>query len=954
MATSAQSLSRVKDLFGQALDLPPADRAAFLTAQAGDDAEHLSAVRALLDSHERVTGILDRPSGATLPPMDFTEPTPKSVGPYRIESVIGEGGFGTVYSAEQTEPVRRRVAIKVLKPGMDSRQILARFDAERQALALMDHPNIARVLDAGTTESGRPYFVMELVRGTPVTQYCDEHRLGTSARLELFSTICQAVHHAHQKGVIHRDIKPSNVLIAEQDDKPVPKIIDFGVAKAMQAPLTNFTLHTEIRQLIGTPEYMSPEQAGGDGIDIDTRSDVYSLGVLLYELITGATPFDGGDLRRAALNEMQRIIREVDPPKPSTRISRIETNGDVANRRGTEITRLRSQIKGEVDWIVMKCLEKDRARRYESASALAGDIRSHLAGLPVVAGPPTNAYRLRKFVSRHKIGISMAALLLLSLIGGLAATLAALRQAQVERDRAAEASDIARQHVRFIEEMFESISPEQTRGRQVTVREMLDVAAARVAGSFRGRPTSEAAIRETFGRAYAGIGQLERSKQQIEQALAVAGSPNSHDERALNVQLRELLGSVQMEMGNYPEAEQTLREVLAESKRDLGESHISTLSIKERLASTLQDRSRLEDALALRKELDAQVANLPPEMIRVVLAQKGNYGILLQAMDRPAEAEKMYREAIETGARVLGGDHPDVIGSKLALGTLLRDRGDFAGAMACLDEVYKEAQRVFGPDHPNTLVAAHTAGLVMSAAGRAKDAEVLLADCVDRCKRVLGEDHPTTLYTAHDLAQIYMVTRRFELAEPVMADIIPRMQRTFGEDHRDTLMYRGDYARIISARGEFAAAEEIYRDISERLARTLGPDHEYAMTTRARLGSMLVQQKKFGEAEPILAASYAAEKQRTGRRIAWATQASYGLCLQQLGKYDEAIPILLEAEALIRAYPRLDRSSMKTVAFALAECYEATGKPEDATRYRSIEREVMTTQPATKPAPVLN
>jgi tetratricopeptide (TPR) repeat protein len=508
--------------------------------------------------------------------------------------------------------------------------------------------------------------------------------------------------------------------------------------------------------------------------------------------------------------------------------------------------------------------------------------------------------------------------------------------------------------VRFIEEMFESISPEQTRGRQVTVREMLDVAAARVPGSFRDRPMSEAAIRETFGRAYAGIGQLERGKQQIEHALKLAAAPQTPDEHGLNIQLRELLGSVEMEMGNFPEAEQTLREVLADAKRQLGESHILTLSVKERLAATLHDRNKLDEALALRKELDSQVANLPPEMIRVVLAQKGNYGVLLQAMDRPAEAEKMYREAIETGTRVLGGDHPDVIGAKLALGTLLRDRGDFAGAMASLDEVYKEAQRVFGPDHPNTLVAAHTAGLVMSAAGRSKDAEVLLADCVDRCKRVLGEDHPTTLYTAHDLAQIWMVTRRFELAEPVMANIIPRMQRTFGEDHRDTLMYRGDYARIIASRGDLAGAEEIYRDISQRLARTLGADHEYALTTRGRLGAMLVQQKKFGEAEPILAASYAAEKQRTGRRIAWATQASYGLCLQQLGKYDEAIPVLLEAEALIRAYPRLDRASMKNVAFALAHCYEATGKPEDALRYRSIEREVMTTQPATQPAPVLN
>jgi serine/threonine protein kinase len=333
-----------------------------------------------------------------------------SVGPYKLLSLLGEGGFGTVYLAEQEKPVHRRLALKVIKPGMDTREVLARFEAERQALAMMDHPNIAKVFDAGSTEAGRPFFAMELVHGEPITDYCDRHHLTLDQRLELFVAVCQAVQHAHQKGIIHRDLKPKNVLVAVADNRPMPKIIDFGVAKAMAQPLTEQTIFTEQGQLIGTPEYMSPEQAEMSRLDVDTRSDIYSLGVLLYELLTGALPFDRQSLRRAGLEEIRRMIREIEPPKPSTKISTLgEKSQDSAKKRRLDPAALQRRLRRELDWIVMKTLEKDRLRRYPTAWSLAEDVERYLHQEPVQAGPPGNWYRIRKYARRYRAPLAVAA-----------------------------------------------------------------------------------------------------------------------------------------------------------------------------------------------------------------------------------------------------------------------------------------------------------------------------------------------------------------------------------------------------------------------------------------------------------------------------------------------------------------------------------------------------------------
>ena len=425
---NAGQFKRMEELFDAAVDLPPERRHRFLQGACGTDTELLLHVERLLRHADDNTGVVGLSEGSGVSAdaaevkvgPDLTEPPGTKLGPYRIVTLIGEGGFGAVYEALQERPVRRRVALKIIKLGMDTKQVIARFEAERQALAMMNHPHIARVFEAGATDTGRPYFVMEFVEGVAITEFCDQAQLSPRQRLELFMLVCEAVQHAHQKGIIHRDLKPSNVLVTRHNGEPVPKVIDFGIAKATRQRLTEKTLVTETGQLIGTPAYMSPEQAQMGETDIDTRSDIYSLGALMYELLTGTTPFDTRTFQRLAYPEIQRIIREKDPPTPSTRVSGLgEDLVEVARDRNIEPGTLPRLLRGDLDWIVMRALEKDRARRYSTASELAADIGRHLRHEPVTASPPSVPYRLRKFVRRHRIGVAAGAVVALALLIGM-------------------------------------------------------------------------------------------------------------------------------------------------------------------------------------------------------------------------------------------------------------------------------------------------------------------------------------------------------------------------------------------------------------------------------------------------------------------------------------------------------------------------------------------------------
>jgi serine/threonine protein kinase/tetratricopeptide (TPR) repeat protein len=913
---------RKKELFLNAVDLPSAAaRHAYLAAAcAGDDALRRE-IEDLLGHHECLGSFLQAGGGAVaaLGDTDLAgEQLGAVIGPYKLMEQIGEGGMGLVFVAEQQQPVRRKVALKVIKPGMDSKQVIARFEAERQALALMDHPHIAKVHDGGTTPSGRPYFVMELVKGVPMTQFCDDHRLTPRQRLELFVPVCQAVQHAHQKGIIHRDLKPSNVLVTSHDGTPVVKVIDFGVAKAIGQQLTDKTVYTQLTQLIGTPLYMSPEQAGQSGLDIDTRSDIYSLGVLLYELLTGTTPFDKERLQKAGFDEICRIIREEEPPRPSTRLSESkDTLLTISAQRRTEPAQLPKLLRGELDWIVMKCLEKDRNRRYETASDLAMDVRRFLTDEPVQACPPSAGYRLRKFAGKYRrVLVIAAAFVALLASATVVSTWLAVRARMAERtageqrDKAIaekQRGDIEAAITTAINDFLQKDLLGQSdignqpgdlpRNKNITVRELLDRAAQGIDAKFPDQPRTEAAIRFTLGKAYIALGEYAEAHKHLERCVALRKELQGPRHRD-TLDAMSALAIVHWRRGQLDQAEKLYEEVLA-GFRELGQSaHPDALSVVMNQAILANETAHYKEAEAkLARVVDGLVAQLGSDHPTTLWALS-NLAATYSAQGDYARAEALERQVV-AGFRALpqfGPDHPKTLFAmnNLATGYLLQRQYDQAQPL--FEEILRARRDKLEPGHPDTLTTMNDLAVVYQGLRLSDKADPLFQEALDAATVKPGPDHPLTLKIKNCLATLRSQQGRFEEAEALFGQVLQSRRKTLPADHPDLLTSIHNLGVYYRMREQYAKAEPLLVEAVERARTTLTIRHPSTQQWLNSLAFLYGLQKKPERAEPLL--RELADYQHSN---AGAESVAYARCLEPLaqnlmqqGKYVLAEPLARE------------------------------------------------------------
>jgi eukaryotic-like serine/threonine-protein kinase len=712
------------------------------------------------------------------------------IGAYHLIQAIGRGGMGEVWLAEQKQPVRRRVAIKLIRAGMDTREVVARFEAERQALAMMDHSAIAKVFDGGSTADGHPYFVMEFVPGVPITEHCDTHRVSIRGRLELFIQVCEGVQHAHQKAIIHRDLKPSNVLVSFQDGKSWPKIIDFGVAKAIAQPLGETTMYTRLGAMIGTPEYMSPEQAGLTAQDVDTRTDVYSLGAILYELLVGALPFDSQDLRQAGYEGLRKKILEEEPARPSTRVRTLGDRTVVSTRnRRTESTGLARQLKGDLDWIAMKALEKDRTRRYGSPSDLAADVRRHLDNEAVLACPPSIAYRGKKFVRRHRFGavVTVAAAVLLVAFSGAMAMQA--RRIARERDRANLEAQVSQRVTEFLTGLFRLSDPNPTESNTVTAREILDKGSDKIARELHNQPVVQAKLMDTMGMVYCSLGLFDRATPLVENALSTRRSVFGRENPEVAESL-DHVGYVAFEKGDLVSAEKSLREALDMQRKLLGNQHLdvteslSNLAMVLRYKETKEANSEAEqhyrEALATRRKLlggdDPAIAQSLNNLAMVLYANERNY----------AAAEPLFREAIELNRKLLGDEHPEVSTTMNNLALLLRDQGRYDESELLFRKALAIQIKVYGEEHPRLAVTFTNLASLLQRKGDYAGAEPLYRRALVLNRKAFPEDDWQVATVSSLLGGCLVAERRYAAAEPLLLESYPIIKSAFGDSHKRT------------------------------------------------------------------------------------------------------------------------------------------------------------------------
>jgi serine/threonine protein kinase/tetratricopeptide (TPR) repeat protein len=906
---------RALELFAVTYELSEEARRERLDRECGDDTAMREEVESLLARDTEDEGFLEGPAlgselarvaGAVTAPDGRHEKPGSVIGRYKLLQEIGEGGFGSVYMAEQTEPVHRKVALKVIKLGMDTKQVIARFEAERQALAMMDHPNIAKVLDGGATESGRPYFVMELVKGVPITEYSDSHDLSTADRLELFIDVCRSVQHAHQKGVIHRDIKPSNVLVTLHDGRPVPKVIDFGIAKATKTRLTDKTMFTEFRQLIGTPAYMSPEQAEMSGLDVDTRSDIYSLGVLLYELLTGTTPFDSERLRSASYEELQRIIREEEPDKPSTRLSSlvaVSGNGAskertpsievIARHRRDDAAHLARSLRGDLDWVAMKCLEKDRVRRYETANGLAADIRRHLGNQPVEAGPPTAAYRVRKFVRRNRVMVTAGTMVVAALLAGTAGTTFGLLRAEQRRAEAETAWEREREQRELAEtreNQTQKVSDFQAAmlsgidvdamGRGIKDRFREQVGAALEREDVGDPPDRRKRTEEEIESALAEFDQLAEIARAADVARLVldefvlaraadALEKRFDDQPLVQARLHFAIGKTYRKLGLYGPAETHLRAALEIRRDHYGpeNAHAHVAECLYNLAGVMYDLGDRPAAEALYRESLAMWRELANDKLVAMTLEA--LGGMVMFQNKFAEADALLSESLRLNRELYGDDNVRYVGHVLGTLAVLRTKQRRLPEAEDLNRQILQMRRDhYGDQHPQVAMSLHNLAHVLRRQGKHAEAVELFRESLAIRRAVSGDDHPVVARTMYSLGYELVALGRRSEGEALYRQALAQQRKLLGDHHPDVRVTLRDLAQSRAQDGDHDESVTLLREalaIVERLYPEGHPDAWRRFSTMSRLGGHMAQQAKgllstdpdgavavFAEAEPLI------------------------------------------------------------------------------------------------------
>jgi serine/threonine protein kinase/tetratricopeptide (TPR) repeat protein len=887
----------------------------------------------------------------------LSEPEPGGeLSGYHLLEELGRGGMGRVYRAVHPR-LDQEVALKVLHPGMDSGPILARFQAECHALALMDDPHIARILDSGVTPAGTPFFVMELVQGRVLTSYCDKRRLDFRRRLELFVQVCQGVQHAHQKGIIHRDLKPSNVLVAEYEGVAVPKVIDFGVARAVDR---RSTAATEVGMVIGTPEYMSPEQADLLSHDVDTRSDIFSLGVLLYELLTGDTPLRRRQAREAPLQDVLRAIREEEPTAPSDRLAETDTLEEVAARRSTPPGKLVRQIRGELDWIVLKCLEKERSRRYEMAAALAEDVQRFLNNEPVRAGPRSRLYRLRKFVRRNRGAVAAAVVVLTALFAGIAGTTAGMlrareaeklagqrledalnekSKAQQERDATRAVSDFLvhdllgqastyRQHL-----LGEEIDPD------IKLRTALDRAVKLNQGRLAAHPRVEARLRNVIGRTYNRLGDHAAARPHLERAWQLTQQLDEPDDgESLAVMLN--LAIAYQGLGEFQRAEPLFTELGKRGQAALGPGTSNALSLRYHQVRFLSYQGHLAEAEPLVRSLHDDCRRILGPTARLTLRVEGHLGLVLTRLRRFDQAEPLLTHAYRQHLDRFGPDDSSTWMNLSHLAEHYAARGQSRRATSLYHKVLDERQRLLGPEHPHTLLTSLQLGRLLVKQGALTRAYPLLSQALTGRRRRLGADHPETLNAQISVGLWHLRKKEFDAAEPLLTEALKLARTARGPNHLTTLDAINSLAKFHDIRRQYALAEPLYQEALTTLRRH--PDLSPSMLNVVYFNytTSLLEQRKYTLAEPLLRDYLEAARQRGWNDIrVGIARSGLGEVLTSQKRHAEAEPALLAGfEEIHRHIGKAPTSAvlqhLRKAVQRLVRLYDNWDKPDQAAKWR--------------------